>query len=640
MVSLTVTALYFGREIFVPIAIAILLSFILSPPVRLLRRLGLGRVLSAWLVFLSGLVIAFAVGAILARQVSDLTAEMPRYQSTVVGKVERLRDAALNNPIVEKASQLVNNLRQVAPSDMPGEMQGPERRKTDAGQSAAPVQMLPPLPNVWTIIGTIVGTAISPLATAFIVAVFVIFVLLQREDLRDRFIRFVAPRDLHRATLAMDEAAGRLSRYFLSQTLINSAFGILIALGLALIGVPSPILWGILSMLMRFVPYIGSFIAAFFPVLLAASVDPGWGMALTTLALFLVTEPIMGQIVEPLVYGRNTGLSPIAVVMAATFWTWLWGPIGLVLATPLTVCLVVIGRHVERLEFLDILFGDAPALSPEESFYERLLMGDPVELVDQAEQFLREHTLLDYYDGIALPALRIAQEDAWRGVLDENRQKRIKDTILEIIEYLSELAEPVSARQEAVGKAVSQSFAQKAAALVHLDGKEKEGAASENLALSQSPQNGEDSPMPVLCIAGRGPLAEAATALFAHLLEYEGLRAATETVDTLAGAQIGRLAGKRFSVACLSFLDIASSLTLARYVTKRLRRLLPDLPVIAGFWAEPGAEPQIQQFCGQAKADFCAVNFKVALAICLERVGREEAAEGKEDVPDKARLPA
>jgi predicted PurR-regulated permease PerM len=227
---------------------------------------------------------------------------------------------------------------------------------------------------------------------------------LQREDLRDRLIRLAGSSDLHRTTLAMNDAAGRLSRFFLVQTLVNVCFGVIIAVGLYFIGLPSPILWGVVAFLLRFVPYFGPLIAAGFPTALAVAIDPGWGMALGTLALFFFVESIIGQVVEPWLYGHNTGTSPVAVVISAAFWWWMWGTAGLVLSTPLTVCLVVLGRHVERLAFLDVMFGDAPPLTPVESFYQRVLAGDASEVSDQAEQFLQTNSLVNYYDEVALQA--------------------------------------------------------------------------------------------------------------------------------------------------------------------------------------------------------------------------------------------
>ena len=258
-------------------------------------------------------------------------------------------------------------------------MEQPKNQLTRGQESERPipVEVHQPEPGPFAIVQTIAGTALSPLETTFIVVIFVIFILLQREDLRNRFIRLVGSGDLQRTTLAMNDAAGRLSRFFLFQTLVNASFGVIIAVGLYFIGLPSPILWGIVAFLLRFVPYIGPFIAAGFPVALAAAIDPGWGIVLETLALFLIVEPIIGQAVEPWLYGHNTGISPIAVVISATFWTWLWGTVGLVLSTPLTVCLA---REA---------CGAAGF-----NFYQRMLAGDASEVVDQAEQFLKTNSLI------------------------------------------------------------------------------------------------------------------------------------------------------------------------------------------------------------------------------------------------------
>ena len=445
LVAFVVVLLYVGREIFIPIAIAILVSFVLSPPILLLRRWGLGRVISVLTVVFAALVIAFSVSAVLTRQVSELAVDLPLYQATINAKLDDLRDAAADNALFAKVSAALKNLAEInphrpAPSSAPAPLDQPKNQLTRGQESERPipVEVHQPEPGPFAIVQTIAGTALSPLETTFIVVIFVVFILLQREDLRNRFIRLVGSSDLQRTTLAMNDAAGRLSRFFLVQTLVNASFGVIIAVGLYFIGLPSPILWGIVAFLLRFVPYIGSFIAAGFPVALAAAIDPGWGIALETLALFLIVEPIIGQAVEPWLYGRNTGISPIAVVISATFWTWLWGTVGLVLSTPLTVCLVVLGRHVERLAFLDVIFGDAPPLTQIENFYQRMLAGDASEVVDQAEQFLKTNSLIDYYDEVALPALLMAQVDLRRGVLDEPRQRRIKETIDEVIEDLSD----------------------------------------------------------------------------------------------------------------------------------------------------------------------------------------------------------
>src|SRR4029079_13836193 len=228
----------------------------------------------------------------------------------------------------------------------------------------------------------------------------------------------------------MDDAAGRLSRYFLVQLGINASFGFIIAVGLYFIGLPSPILWGILAGLLRFVPYLGSYVAAAGPVLLAAAVEPGWIKAISVAGLFLVTEPIIGQFVEPLLYGRSTGLSPISVVISALFWGWLWGPVGLIISTPLTLCLVVMGQHVEQLEFLQVAFGDRPALLKSESFYQRLLAEDEDDLQEQAEEMLKEISLASYYDDVAMPGLELAARDMARRVLARSQVEKIASSVV------------------------------------------------------------------------------------------------------------------------------------------------------------------------------------------------------------------
>src|SRR3984893_14263113 len=445
LVAFVVTILYVGREIFIPIAIAILVSFVLSPPIVLLRRLGLGRAIAVLTVVFAALVIAFSVSAVLTRQVSELAVDLPLYQATINAKLDDLRDVAADNVLFAKVSAALKNFAEInphrpAPSSAPAPSDQPKNQLTRGQESERPipVEVHQPASGPFAIVQTIAGTALSSVETTFIVVIFVIFILLQREDLRNRFIRLAGSSDLQRTTLAMNDAAGRLSRFFLVQTLVNASFGVIVAVGLYFIGLPSPILWGIVAFLLRFVPYIGPIAAAGFPVALAAALDPGWGIALETFALFIIVEPIIGQGVEPWLYGHNTGISPIAVVVSATFWWWLWGTVGLVLSTPLTVCLLVLGRHVERLAFLDVIFGDTPPLTPVENFYQRMLAGDASEVSDQAEEFLQTSSLIDYYDEVALPALLMAQVDLRRGVLDELRQRRIKETIEEVIHDLSD----------------------------------------------------------------------------------------------------------------------------------------------------------------------------------------------------------
>jgi len=465
--------------------------------------------------------------------------------------------------------------------------------------------------------------------------IFVIFILLQREDLRNRFIRLVGSSDLQRTTLAMNDAAGRLSRFFLFQTLVNASFGVIIAVGLYFIGLPSPILWGIVAFLLRFVPYIGSFIAAAFPVALAAAIDPGWGIAFETLALFLIVEPIIGQAVEPWLYGRNTGISPIAVVISATFWTWLWGTVGLVLSTPLTVCLVVLGRHVERLAFLDVIFGDAPPLTQIENFYQRMLAGDASEVVDQAERFLKTNSLIDYYDEVALPALLMAQVDHRRGVLDEPRQRRIKETIDEVIEDLSDHVDappaaapaPAPFALENTGGPSLPTFAPSPAPSLT-----PSPAAIAEMPLPElqraGPTINREGEKPILCLAGRSFLDEAAAALFAQILEKQGMAAKVGPAGALTASRISSLSAEGVRLVCLSYFDADLSTAGARFAVRRLRRRLGEVKILAGFWQS--GLGQVSALCTATKADFCATEFKEALAFCLH-----EAVEVEKNEPGR-----
>jgi predicted PurR-regulated permease PerM len=373
---LVVVTLYFGQAVLVPLALAVILSFVLAPAVRLLRRIGLPNTPAVLLVVVFAFAIIFGIGALITQQVGNLIQEIPRYQLTLTGKVKMLKNvAAGSGGAIGRASEALKDIQK--------ELEKPDGRTVappvpvtvtplgggSFGQpdsAPLPVEVRTPEATAFNQFQRIIGIVLAPLATTGIVILFVLFLLLRREDVRDRAISLLGSHDLEKSTTAMDDAGDRLSSYFLALTAINAAYGCVIGTALYFIGVPSPILWGVLAMLMRFVPFIGPVIAAICPLLLGAAVDSGWTMFLSTLALFVVSEPIMGNIVEPIIQGNRTGLSPLAIIISAAFWTLLWGPIGLLLAIPLTVVLVVLGRHVERLAFLNVILGDAPSLTPPE----------------------------------------------------------------------------------------------------------------------------------------------------------------------------------------------------------------------------------------------------------------------------------
>ncbi len=425
-----VAGLYLGRTVLIPITLAVLLSFLLAPLVNLLRRIRLGRVPSVLVAVLLALSIILAAGTLIGSQIADLAQEVPEYAATIRSKVEAVQSFALSEtgPFMRRLGQQLNP----PPPPQP-------KSRAAADQKPMSVEIHEPDPTPVQLAERVIAPIVDPLYTTAIVLIVAVFVLLQREDLRDRLIRLFGSSDLHRTTAAMNDAARRLSRYFLMPA--RGQRGVRPdhrRRGLMLIGVPSPLLWGAIGMLLRFVPYIGAPLAAIFPLALAAAVSPGWSMMLWTAGLYVGIEGIIGQVVEPLLYGHSTGLSPFSVIVSATFWTWLWGPIGLILSTPLTLCLVVLGRHVERLEFLDVILGDRPALTPVESFYQRMLAGDPDEAHGQAENLLRDRPLSSYYDEVALKGLRLAAIDAARGVLTELQLDRIKEAMQNLIDDLDE----------------------------------------------------------------------------------------------------------------------------------------------------------------------------------------------------------
>ena len=317
-----ISMLYFGREIFVPVALAILLSFVLAPLVGLLQRISVPRGFAVISVVILAFSLIFAMGSLLATQLTQLAGDLPRYQSTISEKIQAFRDTKAGSGTLERASDMLKDLskeldkpKDASSARVPGSVLGP---KVSGPPAPVPVEVRQPDPGALESLRTLISPLVHPLATTFIIIIFVIFILLQREDLRNRLIRLAGSSDLQRTTAALDDAASRLSRLFLTQLILNGAFGVVIGTGLGLIGTPSAILWGILAAALRFVPYIGAVIAAAFPLALAVAVDPGWSMLLWTLALFLIVEPVVGHVVEPMVYGHSTGLSPVAVVASAT----------------------------------------------------------------------------------------------------------------------------------------------------------------------------------------------------------------------------------------------------------------------------------------------------------------------------------
>jgi predicted PurR-regulated permease PerM len=568
-----VAALYLGSEILIPLALAILLSFMLGPIVTRLRRWGLGRIPSVLAVVVLLLIALLGVGSIVATQLTDLASNIPLYEWNLRTKIRDLRIAVPSGGIVERTSDMLRDLG----AEFEEATKAAEGEKEAAPKPVLVQVQAPPATPLQTL-HDVGGPLLAPLATAGLVAVFVIFMLLQREDLRDRIIRLVSAGDVARTTEAMDEAAKRISRYLLMQLVINVLYGVPVGVGLYFIGVPNPIVWGLLATVLRFIPYVGPVIAALLPIAVSFAVDPGWTLPLLTIALFLVLELFSNNVLEPWLYGSSTGLSPLAILVAAVFWTTLWGPVGLLLSTPLTVCLVVLGRHVPQLAFFDVLLGDEPALAPEVRFYQRLLARDPEEAAELAEEYLEEEELLRLYDGVLLPALGLAEQDRLRGSLDRATVQGLGADTIGVIEELAAEHEAPPEEQDAAGAA---------------------GVA-------------------ILCIGARNGLDEAAAAMLAQLLGRRGATARTLGREAVAGRNLARLERAGVGQICLSYVNAAATQHAQRLVRRLRHHFGAEIPILVGMWAAGNAAAAPEALAETTGADLAATSLWQALRQLLD----------------------
>jgi predicted PurR-regulated permease PerM len=592
MIVIAIAALYFGRDIFVPLALAMLLSFALAPAVRWLRRVGIPNLAAVLSVVAFAFLVIFSLGAIVAWQVADLAEQLPTYRFNIEAKIDSLRQSPPGGHLFERATSMVRDLgRKIEEEDKQAAKEQAAPAASDEPKPL-PVEIHRPAPTSMQIISTILGPLVSPLATAGIVIVFVIFLLLKREDLRDRLIRLAGARGLPRTTQALEDAAQRVGRYLLMQLVVNTTYAIPIVLGLWVIGIPNPVLWGLLCGLMRFVPYIGPIVAAFFPLALSIAVDPGWTTLLLTGALFIAVELVSNNLVEPWLYGASTGLSPLAIIAAAVFWTWLWGPVGLLLSTPLTVCLVVLGRHVPQFAFLDVLLGNEPALSPPELLYRRLLAGDPTEATERAEEYLREHSLEAFYDDVALPALRLAEFDRDELHLTEEQRLRVTESALALIDNLDEWEE---------------------------NGRSKAKSDDEDEPEEEEGDIPQLTDVPVLCAGARGNLDDAAAAALLQLLERRGANVRLLSYESLQTAALRELDLGRPAAIVLSYLN-SDSLAHARFLVRRLRRRLPEARIIVALWSFEEEEAGRRDPLEATRADYVATSLKGAVARIAEAV--------------------
>lgn len=573
-----VAILYFARDVFLPLAIAVLLTFALAPIVTWLRRLGVPRLPAVIVCVLAAFTMLAIFGFVIATQIGQVAQNVPTYQANIVAKVRSLKEAGSGGGIVDRISGVVERVGQ--------EFNQPE--STPAAPAAKssrpeplPVEIVSPEKPA-EILKDLVLPLIGPLATAGLVVVVVIFMLLEREDLRDRFIRLVGYGDLTRTTQALQDAGRRVGQYLLMQLVVNVTYGVPIAIGLWALGIPNALLWGLMAIVLRFVPYIGPAIATILPLFLALAVSPGWSLVLWAAALFLVMELIINNVVEPWLYGSKTGLSPLAIIVAAIFWTWLWGPVGLVLSTPLTVCLVVLGKHVPQFAFLEVLFGNEPVFDPSERLYQRLLAGDADEPTDQAEEMLEKAYLADFYGKVAIPALLLGERDRARGAMTEEQKLRMAQSAATLVTNLQEIANDEAEEEEDDDRSVAE---------------------TEDVDFGADLPDGTGKS--VLCIGGRGELDNVAASMLAQVLAVQGAETSTASFVDVEPGRIRQLPLETRDTAVVGFLN-ADSLNHGRFLVRRLKRATPSLRVGIVLWSDemPDRDPEL--VAKELNADFVA----------------------------------
>jgi predicted PurR-regulated permease PerM len=558
-----VATLYFAKVVLIPFALAVLLTFVLTPVVKMLERIRLGRVLSTLSVVLLAVVAVSALGWTVGQQFSQVMNELPNYRTNIKNKIDSLHWS--RNQTINNASNTMNEISKelVAP---PAHGASGESREsyTASRQRPLPVEIVKPpslpLESVQSVLGL--------LASFGIVVVFTFFMLMRRENLRNRFIFLAGQGRLHAMTQAMDEAAARVSRYLRLQLLVNTCYGVFIGTCLHFIGVPGALLWGVLVGILRFLPYIGPPLGGILPLLLSFAVFSGWQRPLITLGVFVITEIIVSNLIEPMLYGAYTGISSLAVLVAAIFWTAIWGPIGLLLSTPLTLCVVVIGRYVPRLSFLPVLLGDDPVLTPDSRFYQRLLALDQDEARIILVEYLKNKSLEELYDSVLIPALNLAEKDRHRNRIDNNTEKFIAGNAKRLVQELYEM-DAAGSRQAAPSEQGSPPTV--------------DSESSGGLGLRVPPEN---RALKVVCVPARDEADEIAGRMLAQLLEKAGLRASCLPLRR-ASEMVLRATQALPDVVCISALP-PFALAYAKSLYNKLHTQSPGLRIIIGLWDYPG----------------------------------------------------
>ncbi len=599
LTSFVIGMLYFAREILVPLALAALLTFLLAPLVTRLER-WFGRIAAVLVVVVMIFAIIGGAGWMFTRQIIDLATKLPSYKENIATKLHALRPGS--DSTFSAVSRTVEDLKK----ELPGETDEPASPTATKSTGKSPVTSPPAAPTNATpvrvvetsktgsmeLVRAMVAPLLGPVGTAALVLLLVIFMLLQREDLRSRLIRLVGQGRISATTRAMDDAAYRVSRYLLMQLAVNVCYGIPVAIGLYFIGVPNAILWGGFATLLRFIPYVGPWIGAAMPVAVALAVSPGWLMPVLTLGLFVVLELLSANLMEPLLYSSTTGVSSIALIVGAVVWTWLWGPVGLVMATPLTVCLVVMGRHVPRLSFLTVLLSDEEALTPAEDCYHRLLRPGDEDETEFVQEYLERNSIASLFDSVFIPVISVAEIDARQGSLDQDQLVKVEQSLRDIIEDLA-LRSPDDA---SVTPAVS---------------------SSKGSEIAERRYN-------VYCLGARAERDQLASGMLAHLLQQAGCeghvaRAAWNPAEFMKFARENPV-----DAICISVVA-PSTVIHARYLCRKIRGQFPEMKILVGLWAAGIESGDLRQQLRDSGAD----EMVVSLADAVEHITKNWSGRPK-----------
>jgi len=599
----TITALYVAKAILLPIALAILLSFLLTPLADRLERWRVPRIASVLSVVLFTFAILGALGWVVTNQLMQLSLDLPQHEKMLVDKFQkirptgsvrwqkvgntlsRVRDALIDGKVpadkqdANKSSEQSTeeqdrqspapdkSLMTIAdPKDVPDPAAAKTQAETapeSAEDKTVAVRVVERPPTPLTQAQDWLGPVVSPLATGGMVVVLVLFLLMDRENQRSRLVQLFGRSHMHATTEAVHEASARVGRYLRSLFLLNAGYGLAVAIGLAIIGIPGAVMWGVLGFSLRFLPYVGPWIAAVLPIIVAIATTDGWMQPLFVLGLYLAIELISNNVIEPLVYGSTTGVSTIGVIISAIFWTWLWGPIGLILSMPMTVCLLVAARYVPQLKFITTLLADRPPASPGERVYQRLLAFDYREPTKLAHDFLKESSLANLYDDVMIPALVMAEQDRHADLLNDDQAEFVLEATEDLIDEVSE-ADRNKLRKQQTHDA------------------KLEATTGSEIVCGPTGQ-----PARVLCMALRDDADELAARMLSHLLIAQGFQAEVGTAEALTGELVDRVAASDSDIVVISVLPPIAPRD-SRLLWKRLRSRYPNLPIVVGFWTATG----------------------------------------------------